>query len=248
MINANHVLLMNICVAETNKIETINLWNDSLLLKGAQGVNSYLIATDTGFIMIDSGYSSRRKDLEIILENAGCRPGNLKLVILTHGDLDHIGNCAFLQNKFRAKITLHRDELEAVINSNMALNRKNKPPLIAKMSLSLFSTLFKADSFNPEFFVKDGDNLSEYGLNASVLHIPGHSAGSIGILTAAGNLFCGDLLLNIDKPSATEILDDSTDLENSINKLRNLSFHTIYPGHGKPFSWEQFLDMINKRK
>jgi glyoxylase-like metal-dependent hydrolase (beta-lactamase superfamily II) len=98
MINANHVLLMNICVAETNKIETINLWNDSLLLKGAQGVNSYLIATDTGFIMIDSGYSSRRKDLEIILENAGCKPGNLKLVISTHGDLDHIGDCAFLQS------------------------------------------------------------------------------------------------------------------------------------------------------
>jgi len=43
-------------------------------------------------------------------------------------------------------------------------------------------------------FLEEGQPLSDVGLDASVLHLPGHSKGSIGILTASGDLFCGDLL------------------------------------------------------
>ena len=234
-------------MSEITEIKTINLWGNSFILKSAHGVNSYVIKTDTGFIMIDTGFHSKRKELEMALENIGCKPGNLNLIIITHGDLDHIGNCAFLQNKFRAKIALHRSELESVLSTNMTLNRKKKPALAAKLLLSFFGFIYKANRFHPDIFVNDGDNLSNYGLDAVVLHMPGHSKGSIGILTADGNLFCGDLLLNIFKPSPTDLLDDSTDLENSIKKLQNLSFHTIYPGHGKSFLREQFFDLTLDR-
>lgn len=230
------------------EIKTINLWDDSLILKGANGVNSYLIKTETGFILIDTGFYTKRKEFALALDNAGCNPGNLSLIILTHGDLDHIGNCAFLQKKFKVKIALHRDELESVVNINMTLNRKKKPAFIAKLLLSFLGTIYKANRFHPDLFVNDDDNLSDYGLDAVVIHLPGHSKGSIGILTADGNLFCGDLLLNISNPSPTDLIDDSSDLENSIKKLKNLSFNTIYPGHGKPFSKEHFFDLTDKRK
>ncbi|HWR70506.1 MAG TPA: MBL fold metallo-hydrolase, partial [Dehalococcoidia bacterium] len=55
-------------------------------------VNCYLIETDSGFVLIDTGASNRRKDIEKELESAGCKPGDLKLIILTHGDFDHMGN------------------------------------------------------------------------------------------------------------------------------------------------------------
>jgi glyoxylase-like metal-dependent hydrolase (beta-lactamase superfamily II) len=84
----------------------------------------------------------------------------------------------------------------------------------------------------------------KYGLDAVVLHLPGHSKGSLGILTTNGNLFCGDLLLNIDIPSQSDLLDDPVDLNNSIGRLHYLQFHTIYPGHGNPFTKEQFTDLI----
>jgi glyoxylase-like metal-dependent hydrolase (beta-lactamase superfamily II) len=130
----------------------------------------------------------------------------------------------------------------------MTLNRKKKPSFAAKLLLAFFGIIYKANRFHPNIFINDGDNLSKYGLDAVVLHLPGHSKGSIGILTATGNLFCGDLLLNIDNPSPTDLLDDLVDLENSIERLQNLTFHTIYPGHGKPFSQAQFLELIYKRK
>lgn len=235
-------------MTEIAEIITINMWDKTFFLKGAHGVNSYLIRTDSGFIMIDTGFHSKSKEFEMVLENSGCKPGNLNLIIITHGDLDHIGHCASLQKKFRVKIAIHRGELESVVSTNMTLNRRKKPSFTAKLLLSFFGIIFKANRFHPDIFVNDSDNLSKYGLDAEVLNLPGHSKGSIGILTANGNLFCGDLLLNIDNPSPIDLRDDPADLENSIKKLHNLSFHTIYPGHGKPFSREQFLELIYKRR
>ena len=73
--------------------------------------------------------------------------------------------------------------------------------------------LRRSDSFavfEPDLLVEDGFDLSEYGVDARVLHLPGHSKGSIGVLTADGALFCGDLLYNWRRPS-TPIVDDLAD-------------------------------------
>jgi len=57
-------------------------------------VNCHLIETDTGYILIDTGCSNKRTELEKELESAGCKPDNLKLIVLTHGDFDHTCNAA----------------------------------------------------------------------------------------------------------------------------------------------------------
>jgi len=38
------------------------------------------------------------------MEEAGCRTGGLRLIILPHGDLDHYGNAAHLRRKHGAKV------------------------------------------------------------------------------------------------------------------------------------------------
>ena len=52
-------------------------------------VNCYLIRADDGYILIDTGRATARRAIEKGLERAGCRPGNLKLIILTDDDFDH---------------------------------------------------------------------------------------------------------------------------------------------------------------
>ena len=64
-------------------------------------VNCYIVETDSGFVLIDTGASNRRSQLEKELESAGCKPGDLKLIILTHGDFDHTGNAAYLRRQVR---------------------------------------------------------------------------------------------------------------------------------------------------
>ena len=99
------------------------------------------------------------------------------------------------------------------------------------------------ETFAPDLLVEDGFDLSDYGLEARVLHLPGHSRGSIGVLTADGDLFCGDLLYDWRRPSVP-ICDDADAWETSIKKLRRLHVVTVYPGHGRPFPWTAVVDWL----
>src|SRR5512139_88328 len=91
------------------------------------GVNCYLARTDVGCILIDTGFLSKRAKLEHALEAAGCRPGNLNLILLTHGDTDHADNAAYLRERYGAKIALHPLEAPVVESGDMSSTRKAKP-------------------------------------------------------------------------------------------------------------------------
>ncbi|MHB1485878.1 MAG: MBL fold metallo-hydrolase [Saccharofermentanales bacterium] len=202
------------------------------------GVNCYLLKENDGYFLIDSGFSSKRAYLEKELESAGVMPGNLKLIILTHGDSDHSDNSAYLREKYGAKITMHHADSGMVENGDMSWNRKTRPDKISitfKIITKVYGRLNKPGSFNtfkPDFYIEDGQSLSEYGLDAKILHLPGHSKGSIGILTSGGELFCGDMFYNF---AGFKFIDDLADYNASIGKLENHKIKMIYPGHGKPF-------------
>ncbi len=204
-------------------------------------VNCYLIKTDTGDILIDTGSSKGRTDLEKELESAGCQSGHLKLIVLTHGDFDHTANAAYLREKFGTRIAMHHDDSGMVERGNMFWNRK-KGNILFRMIAPILFRFSKSDRFKPDLYINEGFALSEYGFDAQVLHIPGHSKGSIGLLTTGGDLFCGDLLENDDKPALNSIMDDLTAANASVEKLKSLEINTVYPGHGKPFPMDEFLE------
>jgi len=178
--------------------------------------------------------------IEKELESAGCYPGNLKLIVLTHGDFDHCGNAAYLCKKFGSQIAMHKDDSGMVEYGDMLRNR-SKHNILIRILFKLFFRLSRPARFTPDFYIDEGYDFSEYGFNAKVLEIPGHSKGSIGILTTSGELFCGDLLANVGKPDIWSIIDDSDAAHTSIEKLKSLQINIVYPGHGQPFPMELFM-------
>jgi len=203
-------------------------------------VNCYRIATDTGYVLIDTGPSSKRADLEQALEGAGCQPGDLKLIVLTHGDFDHTGNAAYLRRKFGAKLAMHAADFGMIERGDMFASRGKSNPIFKAIAPLLFK-FGAADRATPDIKITEGFDLSEYGLDAKVVSIPGHSQGSIGILTTNGDLFVGDLLENTKQPALNSIMDDRAAAQASIEKLKDLSIKTVYPGHGTPFSMDRYL-------
>jgi hydroxyacylglutathione hydrolase len=208
------------------------------------GVNCYLLTVDSGFILVDTGYSKNRLEVEKELENTGCKPGTLKLIVLTHGDFDHTGNAAYLREKYGTKIAMHRDDEGMVEKGDLFYNR-NANFLMRTMGKIMLpflgGGLKKTDRFTPDMHIDDGYSFSEFGLDAKVIYLPGHSKGSIGILTSTGDLFCGDLLENTKKPAKNSLISDKKAFNASVEKLKQLQLHTIYPGHGEPFPMEHFV-------
>jgi hydroxyacylglutathione hydrolase len=202
--------------------------------------NCYLVKTGSGFILIDTGVSFRRGTLVRTLKNAGCRPGDLKLVVVTHADFDHTGNCAYIRKKYEAKIAIHRNEAPVVETGKMNLNRKRDRGLFYRTMMYLMGfIIFRR--FKPDIFLEDGESLSGYGLDARVYHVPGHSQGSIGVLTEQGDFFCGDLLISGDGPKTSPFYDDTEQLKQSLARLKTLKIATVYPGHGRPFPLEDYF-------
>jgi hydroxyacylglutathione hydrolase len=207
-----------------------------------KGVNCYLLKSgaDPGsFVLIDTGFASRRALIDEALQKAGCRPGDLKLIIITHGDSDHTGNAVYLRRKYGALIALHRGDLAMVEQGDMLANRKANFLVRALFGLVKLTpwALRKTDRFIPDIFLDESPDLLPFGLDAKIIHLPGHSAGSVGILTAQGDLFCGDLFMNKNgQPIFSSFYIDRKLGLVSLQKLKALNIKTIYPGHGEPFA------------
>ena len=202
-------------------------------------VNCYLIKIADGFILVDTGGSNARRELEAALSEAGCQPGDLKLIVLTHGDFDHTGNAAYLRRRYGAQIAMHPDDAGMAERGDMFWNRKKGSPLFRLAAALLFK--FGAENrFTADIWLEDGADLSTYGLPATALSIPGHSKGSLGLLTASGDLLSGDLFDNTKTPLLNAIMDDLEAAHASVARLSQLTIHTVYPGHGKPFPMEDY--------
>ena len=202
----------------------------TIILGGLAG-NCYLIKNHSGFILIDTGGRTKRKKLLKELNDSGCNTNNLKLIILTHGDFDHSGNCAYLKEVFKPLIAMHKNDLEIV-----QLGKKSGSSL--NPIKRIINSILGIKPFSPDFTVEDGYNLKEFGLNARIICLPGHSEGSIGVLTDNGDLFCGDLFINKENPKLNRIAINKREQISSLWKLKNLYISTVYPGHGKPFPIE----------
>ncbi|MHA1708179.1 MAG: MBL fold metallo-hydrolase [Candidatus Heimdallarchaeaceae archaeon] len=203
-------------------------------------VNCYLIETEEGFILIDTGYSKSRSKIDAFLSNKGITPENqkLKLILLTHGDFDHTGNARYLKEKYNSVIALHNDDIGMVEHGDISWNRNMNVFLriLGKlMTVLLGIQLKKEDRFLPDIILENEQRLDEYGLFAKIITLPGHSKGSIGVLTEDGHFFCGDVLENIEQPDQAKMVSDTKDMKRSIEKIGSLEFKYIYPGHGKPF-------------
>jgi len=220
------------------RITTINLG----------GVNSYLADCGDGFVLIDAAFSAKRKQLVGALNAAGCTPGRLKLLLLTHGDVDHTGNAAFFQREYKAKVAMHADDVGMAERGDMGWNRKRKSDSMSvrmKVMMFLVGIVLKKrtfETFTPDILVDEGFDLSKYGLDAQVVCLPGHSKGSIGVLTREGDLYCGDFLYGIP---GLRFVDNAKEHDESAKKLRSRSIRAIYPGHGKPFGKETVPRLLN---
>jgi len=223
-------------------------------------VNAYASKVGSGFILFDTGghlvmdkeFTNRRELLINALERAGVREGKLRLIVLTHGDNDHVCNAAYIRERFGSKIAMHLNDVCLVKNPRLEnlmesfRYRSFGYRVVMKFMNKTIATVMQRtldefEPFSPDILIEDGFDLSEYGLNAKIIHLPGHTKGSVGVLTDGGDLIAGDTLAKPGKPSAAVNACDFKELAASVSKLQGLPIKNVYPGHGEPFMFRHIL-------
>ena len=196
----------------------------------AGNVNCYIVVGKDKAILIDTG---RKKYRERILDK--CKEYHVSLIVLTHGHMDHCQNAAYLANSLNISVAMSKKDFNMIPD-----NRKQKmsaKTLLGKIVLLVSLSSFEKDTldiFEPMLYLQDGDNLNEYGVDAKVIELPGHTEGSIGLGIEGDKLFVGDALMNMFYPTISMLYTDKDKMLESAKRIGEMGAKTIYFGHGKP--------------
>ena len=205
-------------------------------------VNAYLVRNGERFVLVDTGLSSQWQKLTNGLAAAGCTPGKLALVILTHCDQDHAGNALRLKQEWKTPIAAHAADARTLETGKAP--KRHVRGLLLTILIGMMDLLHKAKknvsmtpTFTPDILLRDGQRLDAWGLDARILHLPGHTQGSIAILTAQGSLIAGDVFSNRRRPSTAPFIENIEAYRGSLAKAKELvpQVKTVYPGHGPSF-------------
>jgi hydroxyacylglutathione hydrolase len=206
--------------------------------------NCYLLRGEGGVVLIDPGPPGVAGRVVASASAAGVQAADVRLIFVTHGHLDHYGAAAEVQALCGAPVAASPGEPEFSCDRRNAL-----PPAqtlrggLVRWFYLLLSPLAHFAPLEADVLLDDGADLSAYGLAARVLRLPGHSPGSLGIVTAGGDAFVGDLFVNFAVPSQPLYLSDRAAWQCSYEIVRALKPRTVYIGHGEPFSGDK-LDKI----
>lgn len=193
-------------------------------------VNTYLVEEHGRAILVDTGRSGSE---EKILDH--CRKTKVELIVLTHGHVDHVQNTAYLKKVLGVPVALHKGDLD-LIKDNAAEPLYYQGFLgmvVAEVSAKGYET-DRIPEFFPEIFLKEGDQLKDYGINARIMELPGHTKGSIGIDLDGKNVIVGDALMNLFYPGLSMIYQDREEMIKSADKIGALGARKVYFGHGGP--------------
>ncbi len=179
--------------------------------------NCYIVGSESSRegIIIDPGDESK-----VILKKVADLGLDIKLIVLTHGHIDHIGALKDIKEATGAEMAIHTDDAKSLHGKGGFI-------------ISLVSGLSSPKPPPPDRLLTDGDSLDVADMHLRVLHTPGHTPGGI-CLSGEGVVFSGDTLFNFGI-GRTDLPGGSYRqlMESIHNKLMALPDDTIvYPGHG----------------
>lgn len=200
-------------------------------------VNCYIVENGTNGILVDTG---KKEFARQVIES--CRFYNVKLIVLTHAHFDHAENAAQISNTLGIPIGMNENDCNLIqSNTNQSLSAANiLGKIVLSASLREFSVRTMPE-FKPDILLSNGDCLSDYGMDAQIIALPGHTDGSIGIDVDRKYLIVGDALMNMFYPTVSMLFHDRSEMLESAGKISSIGDRTIYFGHGKPVPNRQWI-------
>lgn len=187
--------------------------NDSVWCIKDRFVNAYIFKGSDGYLMVDAGIS--RKNFSRELSKTGILPEQIKSLLLTHTDGDHIGATGLLKN---AEIYMHKDE-EQMINGTMGKTKFSKP-------------IWK---YGPYKLLNNNENITLNGLNIIIIHTPGHTPGSSCYVIGQDYLVTGDNLVIVNGKFEHFVDKFNMDTQQQVSSLKVLhdpvTYKYILTGH-----------------
>jgi glyoxylase-like metal-dependent hydrolase (beta-lactamase superfamily II) len=205
-----------------------------------RGISNAFLVTGDRAVLVDTGVPGAGPKIQSALADHGVGPADISAIVVTHGHIDHFGSAVYLKQLTGAPIIAHQGDVDAY-SAGHAVVAFMRPTgafgwLFAKLPMVRAST----DPFIPDIVVDSSISLREFGVDARILYTPGHTPGSISVLTDPGELIAGDLIAGpllgaINSwPANPPFHYDRVQNLASLDAVLALDPTVVYVGHGGP--------------
>lgn len=196
----------------------------------------YVIGQDGSedFTLVDCGLMEMGSYKLDELKNGGIAIDHVKRIIMTHTHLDHVGCLPeILQAIPHAEVWVHRDEAAALEAGDARIVFGN----------SMFESMIRGQyEISKDFFtikvqrkLEGGEKLNLGGVSFTVIHLPGHSIGSIGLFNEEHRLFISGDTIYADGAIGRYDLEsaDPAQLRDSLDTIAGLGIDILLPCHNR---------------
>ena len=209
---------------------------------GSDTVNSYLVVDGDGVTIIDAGLPRYWKLLNSELSRIGLTVDDVRALILTHGDSDHIGFAGRLSSEKGIPAHLHPADADRARLEVKKPTRGWGPikagPLASFLWYSAREGGLRARPVGELQPVKDGQVLDVPG-SPRIIHVPGHTPGSVAVhVPAVDALFLGDtmttrnVLTGATGPKPAPFTLQPGQALASLDRIEGVDATWVLPGHG----------------
>ncbi|MFK4226804.1 MBL fold metallo-hydrolase [Streptomyces sp. NPDC019890] len=203
---------------------------------GKRTINAYLLLGRRP-VIVDAGMPGSARRIYDQVARHGVDPTDIALIVITHGHIDHFGSAAKLHRLTGAPVAGHVADLEP-----FRTGRAREPYLptgpMGRLLDRNRNVHVQTDPFEPDVLVRGETNLDDFGIAARIMPTPGHTAGSVSVLTDTGDLVAGDLIANSfmglipGRPANPPFHDDPLRNLASLREMLALNPTRLHVGHG----------------
>ena len=185
-----------------------NVKGDTFLIETSFQSIPFFRLEGGNIIMVDCGLIEEREGILHLLAMEGLK---VAAVFATHSHVDHIGNAAYFQKEFGAKIIINEVEA-AVAISPRGLKTTYSTLSVTDIMKHFGNMVVEAD----EKIGMNADHADILGVRFKIHSTPGHSPGHIAVLTPDNVACIGDALASCDVLGSSRMMysyNISRDLE-----------------------------------
>lgn len=203
---------------------------------GRHNVNAYLLLGRRP-VIVDAGIPGSGRKIYDQITAHGVDPTDVSLIVITHGHIDHFGSAAELHRLTGAPVAGHVADL-----GQYRSGRVREPYLptgpMGRLMAHNKKLHARAEPFEPAVLIRGETSVEDFGLAARIMPTPGHTAGSVSVLTDDGDLVAGDLIagsfmgLIPGRPANPPFHDDPRQNLTSLREMLALNPTALHVGHG----------------
>lgn len=201
---------------------------------------AYLIEDGDHLILVDTLFDSDARMIRDYLWRIGRSPSELTHIVLTHAHRSHVGGLAVLSRLSSAQVCCHAADAPIVQGGERARPvqmRPLRPAVLVPFRVLTYLTHLPhvgAENCRVDRILSEGDTVGAL----EVLHVPGHTAGSLAFLWKKRALFVGDVIVTWPTFAAgwPGFNVDDQQHRASLCRLIGLEPVIVGPGHGPPIA------------